>query len=62
MGLNMRKKRGRKWDANWDRLRLETKVDKLRIRIKKISEDFEDEVSSAYSKADCALYVANLNR
>ena len=49
----------RKWDANWDRLRLETKIDKLRQKLLDLEIETEREGARAYSAARAALYVAN---
>ena len=51
-----------KWDSNWDRLRIETKVEKLRDEINRFEHKHETEISSARGAADTALYVANLDR
>ena len=52
----------KKWDANWDRLRLETKIDKLRERLNFCYGDSCEKASMASADASTALYVANLSR
>ena len=51
-----------RWDANWGRLRLETKIDKLRERLNFCYDNSCQKASSASADASTALYVANLNR
>lgn len=52
----------KKWDANWDKLNLETKIDRLRDRLNDVFEITEEKVRRAGQSADAALYVANYCR
>ena len=49
-----------RWDANWERLRLETKVDRLRQFVNRAYIETKDGIQGANSSASAALYVANL--
>jgi hypothetical protein len=52
----------KRWDANWDRLKLETKINRLKDRIDWLQGKSEQDSRSAHSAASTALYVANLSR
>jgi hypothetical protein len=56
------KDKTKRWDANWDRLRIETKVEKLREFMNRTYKETKDGISSANASASTALYVANKNR
>jgi len=56
----MRKRK--KWDANWKRLTLETKVERLKEELMRCYKDSMDSAVSARASASAALYVANLSR
>jgi len=58
----MKKDRARRWDADWDRLRLETKVERLRKFMNDCYRETKDGISSANASSATALYVANLSR
>lgn len=49
----------KKWDADWNRLKLEAKIDRLRDRLNYVFEKSDQEARSASQSADTALYVAN---
>lgn len=49
----------KKWDADWDRLKLETKIDRLRDRLNYVFEKSDQDARSANQSASAALYVAN---
>jgi hypothetical protein len=55
-------KRNIKWDANWGRLTLETKLNKLRDRLNFCYEDSLNKATQVSVNASTALYVANKNR
>ena len=49
----------KKWDSNWDRLKLETKMNKIRNKINELEIENRMGINMASNSASTALYVAN---
>lgn len=52
----------RRYDANWNRLKIETKVKRLKQRVEELEKLIEETKRSGSVYASTALYVANLSR
>ena len=56
----MKKDRNRKWDADWDRLRLETKVNRLRDFVNRVYIETKEGIIGSAESSDCiALLEVN---